>query len=521
MSTTSASSHLSQVARGSAVGLVGAAVSAVSSFLLVVVVTNRFEADLAGIFFTATSTLLLLGAVAGLGTEAGLGRFMLRFEALQRHSDIPSALRAAIRPTLLTSVLLGGLVFGFAEQISEVLGAGTDATEPLRVLAILLPFVVINALALAGTRAFGDMRPTALVDGVLRAGSQPLAALLVSLAGAGLIVLTVAWALPYALAALVSGLLFRALLRRRGPYDGPTSYRDVRREFWSFTWPRAITRVAQMAIQRIDIILVAMLRSPVEAAIYTAATRFVPLGQLGTQAIQQVVQPKFTALLANEEHAAVSEVYRVSTAWSMAISWPIYLVVGSAPLAYLGLFGPGYQGDAVYVVLLMTLAMLFGVASGPADVLLLMSGRSMLSMGNALVAVILDVVLCFVLVPDYGILGAALAWAAAVVTRCTLALVQVHRVMGVNSFSKASGVVALGCVTCLVLPIGGVTLLWGLDVPGLLLMLLACLPAYAGVLYLGRGPMELGVMRTLLRARRGRGAGTADRTDAKPERPAQ
>ena len=127
--------------------------------------------------------------------------------------------------------------------------------------------------------------------------------------------------MPYVVAAIVSSRVFRRFLRRRGTFEHtePTkSYRELRREFWRFTWPRSITRISQMAIQRMDIILVAALRSPTEAAIYTAATRFVALGQFGTQAIQQVLQPKFTALLANDEPTAS----RTSTRSQRHGAWP-------------------------------------------------------------------------------------------------------------------------------------------------------------------------------------------------------
>lgn len=171
-------------------------------------------------------------------------------------------------------------------------------------LGVLLPFATWNGLTLAGTRAFGRMRTTVAVDKIGRSIAQPVLVFLVSLTGSGVLVLTCAWSVPYVLAALLVGILFRRFLRRRGTYEHtePTkSYRELRREFWRFTWPRSITQVSQMAIQRVDIILIAALRSPTEAAIYTAATRFVALGQFATQAIQQVAQPKFTALLANHE----------------------------------------------------------------------------------------------------------------------------------------------------------------------------------------------------------------------------
>ena len=190
-----------------------------------------------------------------------------------------------------------------------------------------------------------------------------------------------------------------------------------------------------------------------EAAIYTAATRFVALGQFGTQAIQQVVQPKFTALLAKNETDSLKDVYQISAAWSMAVAWPMYVVVGSAPLAYLAIFGPEYVDEGVAVVVLMTLAMLFGVATGPADTLLLMSGRSALSLINSLTALALDIILCLVLIPQMGITGAALAWAVAVSIRCTLSVIQTRFTMGIVSFGPAALAVAAANIVCFAVPL--------------------------------------------------------------------
>ena len=495
--------HLTHVARGGAIGLVGAGVSAVAGFALVLVVTNGYPADTAGQFFTVTSAFMLMAAIAALGTETGLGRFLLRYEAHDRRGDIPPTLRAAYRPTIGCSIVLGLIVIALAEPLADLIGlTGSNGPASLRVLAVLLPFATWNTLALSGTRAFGRMRTTVLVDKIGRSTAQPLAVLAVSATGTGLLVLTSAWAIPYALAAIVSWLVFRRFLHRRGTYEHtvPTkTYRELRREFWKFTWPRSITRVSQMAIQRMDIILIAAMRSPKEAAIYTAATRFVALGQFGTQAIQQVLQPKFTALLAKGERDSLGGVYRVSAAWSMALAWPMYVVVGCAPLAYLGLFGPEYAAEGATVVVLMTVAMLFGVASGPADTLLLMSGRSALSLGNSLTALALDLTLCLVLIPRMGITGAALAWAIAVITRCTLAVVQTRITMSVVSFGPAAAIVAAANLLCFAVPLLVLDTLTDVGLGTLLLALLGCVPAYLLALWLGRRTLMLSVLRGLVR----------------------
>src|SRR6478752_2217903 len=114
--------HLTHVARGGALGLVGAAVTGITGFLLVLIVTNLYDTHAAGRFFTVTSAFLLLSSITSLGTETGLGRFMLRYEAQDRRGDIPPTIRAAFRPTLIFSVVVAAVIVVFAEPLSDLIG---------------------------------------------------------------------------------------------------------------------------------------------------------------------------------------------------------------------------------------------------------------------------------------------------------------------------------------------------------------------------------------------------------------
>ena len=115
-------------------------------------------------------------AIATLGTETGLGRFLLRYEAQGRHGDIPPTLRTAFRPRSASPLLVGLAVLVVAEPLADLIGLdGPDAAASLRVLAVMLPFATWNTLTLAGTRAFGRMRATVMVDKIGRS-DRPAAA---------------------------------------------------------------------------------------------------------------------------------------------------------------------------------------------------------------------------------------------------------------------------------------------------------------------------------------------------------
>jgi O-antigen/teichoic acid export membrane protein len=480
--------------------MAGAVVSALASFALVILITNSFDSTTAGVVFSASSLFIVTLSLTTLGADVGLGRFVLRYAAEGRPDAIRVVIRTAFWAVLTTSLLVAAVLALLSPEISRWMGLDQHrGTLVLVVFALCLPLSTAGSLSLAASRAFGAIRPTVLVDKVGRSVGQPLFVLVVVLAGAGVLVLSVAWVLPYALSAIVSCVLVHRMLERQAPRAGghPDDAPVLRREFWSFNWPRAIASVSQIAIQRADIIIIGVLISPSAAAVYTAATRFVVLGQFGLQAIQQVLQPQITHLLATDQMQVLSRVFKIATAWNVAIAWPIYLAIGCAPGVYLSVFGHTFSEQGRLTVIVMMLGMLAGVYSGPVDTLLLMAGRSTVSLLNSLVALTVDLGGCLLLIPVMGISGAAVAWAAAVVVRSLLGYLQVRRTLGLSPVSKASAVSGLAAVSCFGLPMLLINLTGHETLPVFIVVGLVGVVAYAALLWLGKRTLHLRALRGL------------------------
>src|ERR1044072_3785986 len=113
----SSDAQLAKVARGGAVNLLGSLDSGVSGFLLTVVVAHGWDADTAGTLFSATSLFLILTATGLLGTDTGLARFALRYEAQGRAADVGTVLRVALRPVVVVSLLMALALGLFAGPI--------------------------------------------------------------------------------------------------------------------------------------------------------------------------------------------------------------------------------------------------------------------------------------------------------------------------------------------------------------------------------------------------------------------
>jgi O-antigen/teichoic acid export membrane protein len=207
--------------------------------------------------------------------------------------------------------------------------------------------------------------------------------------------------------------------------------------FWRFTAPRAVASLAQITIQRIDIVLVAFLRGPTEAAIYTAATRFLVVGQFGNSAINMAAQPRFAELFAVGDRRSANALYRATTAWLILLTWPLYLLAVVFGPEVLGIFGHSYRaGDLVMVILGCT--MLMATGCGQVDMVLISSGRSSWSLANGLMAVGVNVTLDLLLIPRYGITGAAIGWAVAIGVTNLTPLAQLAISLRLHPFGRAT-----------------------------------------------------------------------------------
>ncbi|MFI0482431.1 lipopolysaccharide biosynthesis protein [Actinomadura sp. 9N215] len=448
---------LRALARGGVLNFMGAGFAAVAQFLSVVVLTRGFSKQEAGVFFAATTVFLMGLALARLGTDVGLVYFIARTRALGFGHRVAAYVRAAFGPTVVAALVIAAALYAAAPWIAEaaVEGPADDGARYLRALALFLPAAAVSDAALAATRGYRAMRPTALVENIARQGLQ--LSLLAGLALFGATsLLGAAWAGPYIVTAVLAVLLLRRLMRRpvpplepataepnkAGPAEpnkaaGAETPGGTTREFWRYTAPRAIASLAQIVLQRFDIVLVAGLLGPVQAAVYTAATRYVVVGQIGNQALGQAVQPQLSAVLSRGDMAGARSLYQTATCWLVLLTWPVYLVFATFAPYSLQLFGGGYE-EGADVVLILSLTMLFATICGQVDTVLIMAGKTTWNLANIVTAMTVNIVADLLLIPWLGITGAAAGWAIALFVKNAVPLAQIAHVLRLHPFGRGT-----------------------------------------------------------------------------------
>lgn len=501
--------NLNRLARGGALNLVGAAVAGVQGLALVFLVAHLYSQRVAGTFFAATSLFIILQAVSGLGTDAGLLRWLPRHLALGNRAAALRTVPVALVPVAATAALAALVLAATSAWTAGHIGADDpgQAVGMVRVLALFLPLAGAHDALLAATRGYGSMRPTVLVDKILRQTLQVAGVIAAAVLSDDATWLAFAWAAPYLPCIVIAALWYLKISRvgGAGAADVPerSAWRPLANDFWRFTGPRAFAQICQTAFQRADIVLVAALSSPREAAIYTAATRFIVISQLVTQAVQNVMQPAVSRLMALSDRTGAQRIFAVCASWNLALAWPVHLSIAVGAPVYVASFGHGYRGTGETVTVILAMAMLVATATGARDVMLLMAGRSGLSLVNQSAALGVNLVLNVLLIPPFGIAGAAAARAAGLLVRTLLALVQVRRILGMSPASAGlfwaggSAAVSFAAVPLAVRLVAGpgpAALVGGL-VPGAIL--------YLVLLWAGRERLALTAFASLLPGRRG------------------
>ncbi|CAN5662861.1 N/A [soil metagenome] len=497
--------------RSSLINLVGFAVYGVANFALIVVITRQLGEEGAGAFLTAIAVFNIVARSCMAGTDLGLVRFTSRFVARGRGHEVRHLFRIALGPVLVVASLAGLALFLLADPLGQLLtsggeGAGAPADQLASYLRVLGPFVPVAAayqVLEGGSRGFDTMVPSVAVERLGRSTSLPVIMLLVLAGGGGATAVGLAWAGPFAVALVPIALWTTRLVRRaekavvaRFDRPEPMGHAQLRRRFWAFALPRSFAGVFALTILWVDALLLGILESTEAVGVYTAATRWLIVGNFAGNAVALAFGPQISSVLAREGADGARRLFQAATAWLILLAWPAYFTAMIFAPYLVTAFGDGF-GAGASVIAIPGVGFLLSSAAGPIDMLLLMAGRSRLSLINTGLALATNIGANLILIPLLGIQGAALAWTLSLAVANGLPAAQMWVVLRIQPFGPRS-LRALAIVSAVGLSLGAARLLLGATLAGLVVgVVLGGLVLVAGV---RQAPDRMGVADVLRRA---------------------
>lgn len=417
------------MARGAAVNLVSSIIAIGLGFVFMYVLTQAVPVREIGLLAIATTLIAFAAIPTLLGVETGVIRFVARGAAVDDELAARASVQLALAIVTVTSIGMTTAIWWQAPWMTEEFFDKPEATELVRLVALSLPGVTLGRVATAALRGFGMMSYSAWLSvlGRMLDAAMALGLLALGFGVEGVAVAAVITAYAGLGAALV--LLLRVHPRTFMPARGAWQVGSM----VVFSLPQTVSGALFHLILWVDTLLLARFQSAAEVGVYAIVTRLLVPTTLVTTAVGNMFAPRIAAEDARGDRASLSRMLKRVTYWNTAISIPFFATLALIPEQLLALFGSSYRSGATALTIL-AIGQLLNTVAGPLGQVINMSGRPYISMiNNALVAAI-HIGTCFVLIPRYGMVGAAASAAGALTLVNVIKLVQVRMLLGMHPF---------------------------------------------------------------------------------------
>jgi len=485
-----------RIAGGAVISIAGGGLSFVLSIAYQVIVARRLGPASFGLFVLALAIANLFAE----GSDLGLDYGVLRFGGIAYDASDPGGFRAILRPAVLGSLLVGAAaaaVLATGSALVAHLFHKPGLGPVLIPLALSVPFTCTTEVLRAGLRAMGNaVRPvaaTSLIGPGLRLITAALIVVFVRSAPA------VGWA--YLATECAVFLITTVMLWQLIP--SADRQRSPVKQLVSFSVPMSLNRLLLYGNNQTEIVFLGFLAPTVTLGVFGVARRLSALlsGLLGSMSIL------FNPIVAGMHHShrtrELDQVFKTSTRWLVTLALPICLIEVLFAPDVLSVFGKEYSGGAVALVVL-ALGQLVNAGTGTVSNLQAMAGYAKITLMNSLLFLSLSVVLDLLLIPRFGLLGAAVANSSSTIVVNLLRLWQIRKNLGLVPYDRSFlRPIAAGLPAALVA--------WFVPLPDLLgLGALAIRAAILGVVYvgalliLGIEPIDREIARAMLARVRGR-----------------
>jgi O-antigen/teichoic acid export membrane protein len=421
---------LQSVLRGAGLALIIQVVAAGLSYASQVLLARVLGTKEFGVYIFAWSWTLPIATAAAIGLSTAVVRFVPEYITQDRWGHLSGLIRRSMSLVLaggVAAAVLALLILHLlADRLAEVYFSATQ------IALICVPFATVTVLLSGVSRGFGWVGHAFVPERILIPAALILGTLIhvvfIGVPSASNILIWVA--VGCAVIALAQTLSFRSAV--------PKKIRTAEPIYETGSWlrvaiPLFLADGIFLVLWNSDTVMLGAFMQPQDVSVYHAATRTAALTYLIHNAVRSFAEPKFAAIYARQQLAETQKFARSISSWMFWSS--LVAVVGIAVLGkfILSLFGAeflvGYP-----VLLFLCGGWLATMVVGPVDAYLAMTGHQDDVLYIHTACAVLNIIFNLVLIPTYGVMGAAVATVLARIISQAVFYIAVRRRLGIDAF---------------------------------------------------------------------------------------
>jgi O-antigen/teichoic acid export membrane protein len=443
---------LTSVAKGATVIFAGLIAGNVLGMVNQIILGRFLGPEDYGLFNLSMSVVMIGGTLCVFGFFGSLPRIIPFHMRKQERSVVRSVLDFSSVFSFALGIFFAVVTYLLSDRLAVDVFHDPRLAPALKIFSFAIPLNGLHQVAQGAVRGFKAARYEALVFSI---GSR------IVTISVFLLSLSVIQRLWGAIIAFMAGLLVTTviafwLIWRRVFNDYRKLPRvPVARGVLSFTWPIALTGLTFLFVTKTDKVMLGYFLTSEDVGIYTPAVVVASLLEFFNSAFKYRFLPTASEYFSRNDVSGLSPLFKSTSKWSFLVVYPIFLFILVFPKEILTLlYGSEYTAGYVALIVL-SMGIAVNDFSGTSANILVAGGRTKLNLACEIIAAVTNIGLNVLLIPLYGIVGAAIATGTSYVTRNIASLCFVYRYYGMLPYTRKylnvmfSGLVAIAIIYAL------------------------------------------------------------------------
>jgi O-antigen/teichoic acid export membrane protein len=423
---------LRKIAKGAGIGFIGAFIGMAFGYFSRIVIARFLGPGDYGLITLGIAGMSIAATLSLLGLPSGIQRFVSFYKGKGDEGKIKGTILGALTISFPLSLFLAILIFIGADWVSIHVFHEPHLTPVLKIFALAIPFSVCAQNLVSSTIGFQDLRYKVYVNDLFQNTFKLVAIVTLFLLEFGVFGAVWGWVLAIILTPFLA-LYF--LDKKLFPvFKSKIKSVHVEKELFSFSWPLIFVSAAGLIIGWTDTLMLGYFSNASDVGIYNVALPTAMLVMNVTVAFSMIFLPVASELYARNKIDDLRKAYSAVTKWVFSLTLPIFLLMALFSKSIIQIiFGSEYIFGAMALSILVA-GFFIDSATGPVAHITLIYGRTKINMGCSFIGAGTNFTLNFLLIPIYGIEGAAIATASSYILMKIALMISAYRISGMQPY---------------------------------------------------------------------------------------
>lgn len=400
--------YVNQIFRQSGIYFLGMLFTTGVGFFFKVYIARELGAEALGIYAMGLSIVTIVSGFSGLGLGRSGIRFISQYKANGHWYFLRAYLQRTTLITLTMGLLLALLVYLFRHSISAIIFQIPEGTDYIGWFAILIFLSSLHGLMEAYAQGFQNVGKQTIIGSFIKFPVKIAATVGLLALGYGL----TGYIIGEMVATLVSLILFLLLIWKITP-SPVKAIKSINKIPWdknllSLTGVFLGLKILAMFSGEIDNLVLGGFMSPADVGVYSIAMTLGGFIFILLRSLNTVFAPIISELYTLGKQDEMKRIYYAATRWITLLSAPIAISLMAAGSSFLKIFGEEFTNGST-ALFIIAAGYLINVSFGPIGMIAQMTGMEKPLFRYQIMSQVLSLVLFWVLIPLFGLIGAATA----------------------------------------------------------------------------------------------------------------